>query len=329
MADRNVTGFIRLSGLDQVPDSLRGAMVAIGNFDGCHRGHQHVFTALRQRAEALGVPALVLTFEPHPRDVFAPEPFMFRLTYADQKARLAEALGLDGIVVMPFSREFSRIEAEDFVQRFLVDALAVTGVSVGADFHFGHNRQGTPAFLADAGVRHGFEVEILTMLDEGTDHISSSRIRGLLGEGDVQGASQLLGYHWVVGGEVIKGDQRGRELGFPTANVATPTGFGLMQGVYAVRARLGDRLLDGVASYGKPMFNNERPPFETWIFDFDEDIYGRQLEVALLGLVRGQEKFRGLEELIAAVNRDASQARALLKTTMPVSDLDARLGFFR
>lgn len=324
-----MTGFIRLSGLDQVPDSLRGAMVAIGNFDGCHRGHQHVFTALRQRAEALGVPALVLTFEPHPRDVFAPEPFMFRLTYADQKARLAEALGLDGIVVMPFSREFSRIEAEDFVQRFLVDALAVTGVSVGADFHFGHNRQGTPAFLADAGVRHGFEVEILTMLDEGTDHISSSRIRGLLGEGDVQGASQLLGYHWVVGGEVIKGDQRGRELGFPTANVATPTGFGLMQGVYAVRARLGDRLLDGVASYGKPMFNNERPPFETWIFDFDEDIYGRQLEVALLGLVRGQEKFRGLEELIAAVNRDASQARALLKTTMPVSDLDARLGFFR
>lgn len=324
-----MTDFIRLSGLDQVPASLKGAMVAIGNFDGCHRGHQHVFMAMRQRARDLGVPAIVLTFEPHPRDVFAPEPFMFRLTYADQKARLAEALGLDGIVVMPFSREFSRIEAEDFVQRFLVDALAVKGVSVGADFHFGHNRLGTPAFLADAGIRHGFEVEILTMLDEGNDHISSSRIRGLLGDGDVQAASQLLGYHWIVGGEVVKGDQRGRELGFPTANVATPTGFGLKQGVYAVRLCLGDRLLDGVASYGKPMFNNERPPFETWIFDFDEDIYGRHVDVALLGMVRGQEKFRGLEELIAAVNRDAAKARTFLKTTQPVSELDARLGFFR
>ena len=304
-------------------------MVAIGNFDGCHRGHQRVFGALRDRARALGVPAVVLTFEPHPRDVFAPAPFMFRLTYADQKARIAEQMGLDGIVVMPFSKGFSEIEAEDFVRRFLVEALAVRGVSVGADFHFGHNRRGTPAYLAEAGIRNGFEVVVLDLLDEGDDHISSSRIRGLLGKGDVVGASQLLGYHWYLSGEVVKGDQRGRELGFPTANVATPTGFGLMQGVYAVRARLGDRLLDGVASYGKPMFNNERPPFETWIFDFDEMIYGETLAVSLLGLVRGQEKFRGLDELIAAVNKDAQEARRYLQTTVPVSDLDRRLGFFR
>lgn len=304
-------------------------MVAIGNFDGCHRGHQRVFGALRDRARALGVPAVVLTFEPHPRDVFAPQPFMFRLTYADQKARIAEEMGLDGIVVMPFSKAFSEIEAEDFVQRFLVEALAVRGVSVGADFHFGHNRRGTPAYLAEAGIRNGFEVVVLDLLDEGDEHISSSRIRGLLGKGDVVGASQLLGYHWYLSGEVVKGDQRGRELGFPTANVATPTGFGLLQGVYAVRARLGDRLLDGVASYGKPMFNNERPPFETWIFDFDEMIYGQTLEVALLGMVRGQEKFRGLDELIAAVNKDAQEARRYLQTTVPVSDLDRRLGFFR
>ncbi len=324
-----MSGFIRLAGLDHVPPSLKGAMVAIGNFDGCHRGHQHVFMALKARAKALGVPALVLTFEPHPRDVFAPEPFMFRLTYADQKAKLAEAMGLDGIVVLPFSRAFSLIEAEDFVTRFLVEALAVRGVSVGSDFHFGHQRKGTPAFLQDAGTRHGFEVDILDLLDEGDDHISSSRIRGLLGEGDVVGASHLLGYHWFLSGEVVKGDQRGRELGFPTANIASPTGFGLKQGVYAVRARLGDRLLDGVASYGKPMFNNERPPFETWIFDFDEMIYGQTLEVSLLQMVRGQIKFAGLDELIAAVNRDAAQARKYLQTTVPVSDLDKKLGFFR
>jgi riboflavin kinase / FMN adenylyltransferase len=324
-----LSGFIRLAGLDQVPPSLKGAMVAIGNFDGCHRGHQHVFTALKARAEALGVPAIVLTFEPHPRDVFAPQPFMFRLTYAEQKARIAEAIGLDGIVVMPFDLPFSHIEAEDFVTRFLVEALEVTGVAVGADFHFGHKRQGTPEFLKDAGRRHGFEVDLLDMLDEGDDHISSSRIRSLLSEGNVGAASQLLGYHWFLSGPVVHGDQRGRELGFPTANVATPTGFGLRQGVYAVRARLGTRLLDGVASYGKPMFNNERPPFETWIFDFDEQIYGHTLEVALLGHVRGQVKFRGLDELIAAVNNDAAQARRQLQGALPVSELDAKLGFFR
>ncbi len=328
-AGLHLSGFIRLAGLDQVPASLKGAMVAIGNFDGCHRGHQRVFSALQARAAERGVPALVLTFEPHPRDVFAPEPFMFRLTYPEHKARIAEALGLDGLVVMDFTRDFSQLSAEEFVTRFLVDALGVSGVSVGADFHFGHRRAGTPEFLRDAGARHGFDVEILDMLDEGDEHISSSRIRTALGEGDVVAASQLLGYHWFLSGVVIKGDQRGRELGFPTANMATPTGFGLLQGVYAVRARLGNRLLDGVASYGKPMFNNERPPFETWIFDFDEMIYGERLDVALLGIVRGQVKFAGLEELIAAVNRDASQARTLLKTTLPVSDLDARLGFFR
>lgn len=324
-----LSNFIRLAGLDHVPAALKGAMVAIGNFDGCHRGHQHVFRALKARAAALGVPALVLTFEPHPRDVFAPHPFMFRLTYADQKARIAEAMGLDGIVVLPFSRQFSQIGAEEFVTRFLVDALAVRGVSVGADFHFGHQRRGTPAFLKAAGEVQGFEVEILDLLDEGDDHISSTRIRTLLGEGNVAAASQLLGYHWILGGTVVQGDQRGRELGFPTANVATPTGFGLLQGVYAVRVRLGERLLDGVASYGKPMFNNERPPFETWIFDFDEDIYGQHLDVALLGHVRGQAKFRGLDELIAAVNRDAAQARTYLQTAVPVSELDSRLGFFR
>ena len=303
-------------------------MVAVGNFDGCHRGHQRVFSALKEKARAAGVPALVLTFEPHPRDVFAPAPFMFRLTHAEQKARIVEALGLDGIVVMPFSREFSKIEAEDFVSRFLVDALDVRGVSVGADFHFGFKRRGTPNFLRASGEEHGFEVDILDMLDEGDDHISSSRIRTALGAGDVPAANQLLGYHWFLTGTVIKGDQRGRELGFPTANVASPTGFGLAQGIYAVRVKLGDRLLSGAAAYGKPMFNNERPPFETWIFDFDEDIYGREISVALISHVRGQKVFNGLDALIAAMTADGLTARDMLTRCGPLSELDRRLGFF-
>ncbi|MGN6682644.1 MAG: bifunctional riboflavin kinase/FAD synthetase [Devosia sp.] len=323
-----MTSFYRLDGLDNVPAALKGAMVAIGSFDGVHRGHQAVLERLKAQARARNVPAVMLTFEPHPRDVFAPAPFMFRLSPPDIKARLCAALGLDGIVLMPFSRDLSMVEAEDFVARFLVKALRVSGVVVGADFHFGHNRRGTPDFLRAAGAIHGFSVDILDLLPEGEEAVSSSRIRKALGEGDVALANGLLGYHWFFGGEVVKGDQRGRLLGFPTANIATASSFGLAQGVYAVRARLGEKLLDGVASFGKPMFNNELPPFETFLFDFDADIYGRHLEIALIGHIRGQEVYKGLDELIAAIARDSRKARESLGQCGPLGALDRALGFF-
>ena len=323
-----MAGLHRLDGLENVPQVLQGAMVAIGSFDGVHRGHQAVLERLKAQAKARGVPAVMLTFEPHPRDVFAPAPFMFRLTPPDIKARLCAALGLDGIVLMPFSRDLSLVEAEDFVSRFLVKALRVSGVVVGADFHFGHNRRGTPDFLRAAGDLHGFSVDILDLLPEGEEAVSSSRIRTALTTGDVKTANGLLGYHWFFGGEVVKGDQRGRLLGFPTANIAINSTFGLAQGVYAVRARLGERLLDGVASFGKPMFNNELPPFETFLFDFDADIYGRHLEVALIGHIRGQEIYKGLDDLIAAIARDSRKARIALGECGPISDLDRTLGFF-
>jgi riboflavin kinase/FMN adenylyltransferase len=322
-----MSDFLRLSNLDAVPAALRGAYVAIGNFDGFHRGHQSVLAALKARATAAGVPAIVLTFEPHPRDVFAPSPFMYRLTDGNAKARLAEALGLDGIVILNFDRAFSQIEAEDFVSRFLVDALGVSGVIVGADFHFGRQRRGTPSFLQASGKTHGFAVEILDLMDEGDEIISSSRIRAALSEGDVAAANRLLGYHWFFDGCVVQGDQRGRELGYPTANTRTPEGFQLAQGVYAVRARIGERLFDGVAAYGKPMFDNQRPPFETHLFDFDEDIYGQTISVALIAHIRGQEVFSGLDELIAAMDRDSRKARAAIAAAKPIDDLDVRLGF--
>jgi riboflavin kinase/FMN adenylyltransferase len=323
-----VTSFYRLDGLERVPEAIKGAVVAIGSFDGVHRGHQSVLERLKAQAKARGVPAVMLTFEPHPRDVFAPAPFMFRLTPPDIKARLAAALGLDGIVLMPFSRDLSMVSAEDFVERFLVKALRVSGVAVGADFHFGHNRRGTPDFLRAAGAVHGFSVDILDLLPEGAEPVSSSRIRAALTEGDVRAANGMLGYHWFFGGEVVKGDQRGRLLGFPTANISTASTFALAQGVYAVRARLGEKLLDGVASYGKPMFNNELPPFETFLFDFDADIYGRHLEIALIGHIRGQEVYKGLDELIAAIGRDSRKAREALGQCGALGDLDRTLGFF-
>jgi len=319
--------FIRLSSLDDVPAALRGAYVAIGNFDGFHRGHQSILAALKTEAARARVPAVLLTFEPHPRDVFAPSPFMFRLTDGDAKARLAEALGLDGIVILPFDRAFSQIEAEDFVSRFLVDAMNVAGVIVGSDFHFGRGRRGTPTFLKAAGEAAGFAVQTLDLMDEGDEPISSSRIRAALSEGAVTAANRLLGYHWFFDGCVVRGDQRGRELGYPTANTMTPNGFQLAQGVYAVRARLGNRLFGGVAAYGKPMFDNQRPPFETHLFDFDEDIYGQTITVALVGHIRGQEVFSGLDELIAAMDRDSGKARTLLTQATPLSPLDEQLGF--
>ena len=322
-----MTAFSLLSSLDHLPENLRGAYVAIGNFDGLHRGHQSIIEALRARAQAAGVPALMLTFEPHPRDVFAPVPFMFRLTQGDAKARLAEAMGLDGIIILPFDTPFSQVEAEDFVGDILVKKLGVRGVIVGSDFHFGRQRRGTPAFLKSAGDQHGFAVDTLDLMDEGDEPISSSRIRAALSEGAVTAANRLLGYHWFFEGCVVKGDQRGRDLGFPTANTVTPTGFQLAQGVYAVRARLGGRVFDGVAAYGKPMFDNQRPPFETHLFDFDEDIYGHTLGVALVGHIRGQEVFSGLDELIAAMDRDSRKARDLLAAAEPLSDMERRLGF--
>jgi riboflavin kinase/FMN adenylyltransferase len=323
-----VADFIRLTGLDNVPPALTGGVVAIGNFDGFHRGHQQVLAVLKARARARGVPAIALTFEPHPRDVFAPEPFMFRLTDADAKARLAEALGLDALVVLPFNIEFSHIEAEDFVERFLVSALAASRVIIGTDFHFGRNRRGTPDFLRAALASHGCEVEILDLLGDDREAISSSRIRKALADGELAVANRLLGYHWFIDGVVVSGDRRGRELGFPTANMDTPTGFGLAQGVYAVRGLVNGRLLDGVASYGKPMFGNQRPPFETHFFDFAEDIYGQRIFIALIEHIRGQRIFTGLDELIAAIDADSLDARGRLAMAEPISELDEKLGFF-
>ncbi|MEQ1769781.1 MAG: bifunctional riboflavin kinase/FAD synthetase [Devosia sp.] len=320
--------FHRLDNLNAVPDAVKGAMVAIGSFDGVHRGHQSVLARLKAQAAARGVPALMLTFEPHPRDVFAPTPGIFRLTPPDAKARLCEALGLDGIVLMPFNRDLSLVEPEDFVANYLVKALRASGVVVGADFQFGHNRRGTPDFLRASGNIHGFSVDILDLLPQGEEAVSSSRIRAALGRGDVPEANGLLGYHWFFSGDVVKGDQRGRELGFPTANLATTSSFGLAQGVYAVRARLGTRLLDGVASFGKPMFNNQLPPFETYLFDFDEDIYGRRLEIAMIGHVRGQEIFKSLDELISAMTRDSGRAKGAIAGCGPLGELDRALGFF-
>jgi len=318
-----------LDGLHAVPPALRRAVVVIGNFDGCHRGHQSVFVTGIERARALGVPAVMFTFEPHPQDVFAPAPFMFRLTDGEMKARLAEALGFDGIVVMPFTRDFSRVSADDFVDRYLVGALDVSAVVVGADFRFGRARAGDSEFLEAAGRRAGFEVTVADMLDEGDAPVSSSRVRAALKEGRIEDANELLGYHHLLSGRVIHGDRRGRELGYPTANFALSQLSQLRQGIYAVRARHASEVHDGVASYGRRvMFDNAEPLFEVFLFDFDGELYDSVIEVALVCFLRDERKFDSVEALVTQMDADSAASRERLAPARALSPLDARLGLF-
>ena len=326
-----MTVFHRNEKKEPLPEALRGGVVAIGNFDGVHRGHRAVLDRALELAEARGVPALVLTFEPHPRSVFRPDTPVFRLTPAPLKARILEAIGFRSVIEYPFDREFSQRSAEEFVQSILVDWLHASAVVTGFDFHFGKGREGGPAFLMEAGKRHGFDVTLVDAFrDEGADVVSSSRIRSLLCEGDVAGAAGLLGYRFTVESEVIGGQKLGRTLGYPTANMALAPETELKAGIYAVRFRRPDGSIhDGVASFGyRPtVTENGAALLETFIFDFSGDLYGEVCSVSFFGRLRDELKFDGLDPLVAQIRRDEEEARAMLSGVRPLSELDARIAF--
>lgn len=296
-----------------------------------HRGHRAVLDRALELAEARGVPALVLTFEPHPRSVFRPDVPVFRLTPAPLKARILEAIGFRSVIEYPFDREFSQRSAEEFVQSILVDWLHASAVVTGFDFHFGKGREGGPAFLMAAGKRHGFDVTLVDAFrDEGADVVSSSRIRSLLCEGDVAGAAGLLGYRFTVESEVIGGQKLGRTLGYPTANMALAPETELKAGIYAVRFRRPDGSIhDGVASFGyRPtVTENGAALLETFLFDFSGDLYGEVCSVSFFGHLRDELKFDGLDPLVAQIRRDEEEARAMLSGVRPLSELDAKIAF--
>jgi riboflavin kinase/FMN adenylyltransferase len=300
---------------DDAPEAaaFKGAVAAIGNFDGVHRGHRAVIEAAVARAAALASPAIAVTFEPHPRNVLRPSDPVFRLTDARSKLRLLAATGLDGALVLTFDKAFARLSAEDFVSRILIDRLGVRGATIGFDFHFGHQRRGSPAFLSQQGTRYGFAVETAPPLEDEGRPVSSSSIRAALIDGRVVEAAELLGYPWFAAGTVIKGDQRGRDLGFPTANVALDPNCGLKHGIYAVRVGIGGAIHDGVASFGtRPTFDNGAALLETYLFDFNRDLYGTAIDVAFIGWVRPELKFDSVEALIARMNDDVRLARLAL-----------------
>lgn len=324
-----MTVFHRNDKKNPLPDHLKGGVVAIGNFDGVHRGHQSVLNRALELAESRDVPALVLTFEPHPRTVFRPETPVFRLTPAPVRARLLEAMGFQSVIEYPFDIEFSQRSAEEFVRTILVEWIGASEVVTGFDFHFGKGREGGPAFLMSAGSRHGFGVTLIDAFrDEGSVVVSSSRIRKLLSEGAVAEAAGLLGYRFTVEAEVIKGQQLGRTLGYPTANMALPPESELKPGIYAVRFRRQDgRLHDGVASFGyRPtVTENGAALLETHVFDFSADLYGEVCSVSFFGHLRDELKFDGLEPLVAQIRLDEEEARALLSGVRPLGELDGKI----
>lgn len=299
------------------PPGLEGAVAALGNFDGLHRGHRGVIARAQALAKKLDKPCALLTFEPHPADFFAGKPVIFRLTPPDAKAAQSERLGLDGMIVLGFDKALSVRPAREFTEDVLRRRLGLTAVVAGYDFRFGAGREGSPEFLRAEGERLGFAVEIvdrITRDDEGSlETVSSTATREALEKGDAALAAQLLGHPYFVLGRVRHGDKRGRHLGFPTANIALDPSNRLRHGIYAVTITIGGETHEGVASFGRrPTFDNGEPLLEVFIFDFDRDIYGRAAEVAFHGFIRGEEKFGGVEELVARMHKDAEKARAML-----------------
>jgi riboflavin kinase/FMN adenylyltransferase len=293
---------------------LRDAVVAMGNFEGVHRGHRAVIAAAVARARALGRPAAALTFEPHPRAFFKPDEPLFRLTDATAKLRLFAATGLDGAIVMQFNAALAALDPAGFIADVLVHRLAISGVAVGFDFHFGKARAGTPTYLEEEGRRLGFPVDVVpALLDDGR-RISSGGVRDALAAGRPEEAAELLGFPWFVTGEVVHGDRRGRELGFPTANLRLDPGCRLRHGVYAVRVAVDGRRIDGVANFGRrPMFDTGVVLLEVFLFDFSGDLYGRTLDVAVMSWIRPEFKFETIDDLIHRMDEDCRIARIALK----------------
>jgi len=307
---------------DDVPPALRGAVVAIGNFDGVHRGHRALIAEAKMQAEARRSPLAVLSFEPHPQEYFRPSPECFRLTPLRTKARLLADLGVDALFALTFDGDMARRSPEDFVLNVLVSGLGISGAVVGHDFEFGQKRAGNLATLAYMGEMEGFSVTAFdTVTASGDEKISSTLIRRLLKEAKPEEAARLLGHFWAVEARVEHGDARGRAMGFPTANMHLGHCLAPAFGVYAVRVNIleGDRAVarhDGVANFGiRPMYQVEVPLMETHLFDFDGDLYGKYLSVELIRYLRPEAKFPSLDALIAQIGADAARAREILAKT--------------
>ena len=302
---------------EHVPPGLQGGVYALGNFDGVHLGHRKVIGEAARVADELGVPLGVMVFEPHPQQFFFPDRPFFRLTPFRAKARLLEKLGVDILAALPFDARMSQKLAPEFVLDVLVDGLRAVHVVAGYDFRFGKARGGDAVALAYMGGMEGFGVSIVDEVRDGGEAYSSTRIRELLVHGDPRGAAKLLGHWWTVETHIQQGDQRGRTIGFPTANLPLEDHVEPALGVYAVKVEIEDGphkgIYDGVANVGRrPTFDKKDVLLEAHIFDFAGDIYGAHAAVSFIEYLRPEQKFDGLDSLKAQIAKDSEKARAVL-----------------
>ncbi len=305
----------RLDGNRPLPEQFRHAVVALGNFDGFHVGHQAVVGRAVKLARERGVPALVATFDPHPVRYFRPETPPFRLTTLNQRERLFDEAGAAGMVVFHFDAVMAAVDAETFVSGWLIERLGASAVVTGEDFTFGKARGGNIELLKARGAALGMACYSVGPVSDGDGAISSSRIREALKAGDCATAARLLTRPFTIQGEVRHGDKNGRLLGFPTANLELGTYLRPRYGVYAVKGRLSDgRLLDGAANIGiRPQFDPPKELLEPHFFDFGEDVYGQTIEVEFHHFLRGEAKFESLDDLKMQMNKDCDEAKALLR----------------
>jgi riboflavin kinase/FMN adenylyltransferase len=301
-------------GLHNLRERHRGCVATIGNYDGVHRGHQHMIAALRARAASLAVPAVVVTFEPTPREYFEGASAPSRLTRLREKVQALEACGVDRVVVLRFDRRMQAMGAPEFVERLLIQGLGVRHVVVGHDFHFARRREGTIETLRTAGAQHGFTVEEVGQFLLDGERVSSSLVREALNRGDLDRATRLLGRPYRMAGRVRLGKKLGRELGYPTANLALHRKVVPLWGIFAVRVS-GAGLVDhpAVSSLGtRPTVNGTDPLLEVHLFDFDGDLYGRNLNVDFIERLRDERRFESLGALVEQMHRDAAAARTIL-----------------
>lgn len=304
-----------IEGWKGLPPEARGGAVALGNFDGVHRGHQRVIAQAAKAAGASGAPLGVISFEPHPRRIFQPEAPAFRLMKPEQQMRALEALGVERFHILPFDAEMADMTDREFAARVLHEGLGVSHVAVGFDISFGKDRTGSPESMRAYGQEMGFSVSVAEALGEGDgEKFSSTAVRAALRDGRPQDAAAILGRPFAIEGPVRRGRQLGRKLGYPTANVALDDYVVPRLGVYATRTRLPDgREVAGVANLGQnPTVGVVEPRLEAWLFDFNEDIYDQVIETDLIAFLRPEETFASIEAMTAQILKDADQARTLL-----------------
>lgn len=303
-------------GHSHVPVNARSAVVALGNFDGVHLGHRALLREAIRKARELGKPSGVMIFEPHPREFFQPGEPHFRLTPLKRKLAIFEHLGIKVAFVEAFDHHLAALTANDFIERILVAGLGVAHVVIGYDFYFGHKRMGNPELMIHAGDELGFGVTVVPPVSEDGEAISSSCVRLALAQGDVKAAAHMLGETWRVSGKVVGGAKRGTGLGYPTANLPMPKGTTLGHGIYAVRTRVDGGTYPAAAYLGtRPTFDDGMPVLEVFLFDFDGDLYGHDMEVEFVDFIRGDRKFSSSEELIRQMHEDVAAARKILGAT--------------